>query len=215
MSYDTQKQFFETAYKTGTDLWTDKLYQAKVFEYIARLPSGGMTLDLGTGRGRWPFAMVDMGFRVIGMDYVTHLIDTNNREAKAKGMQGKIRFVEGDVFEINFADESFDIVTDFGLLQHLTTEDWPKYGREVERVVKKGGYVLNVSLSQETKTFLGMSPKDVHQTDFDKYGAHYHFFNLDELRTVYGPAFSVIDSETIHLAKEQEALIITLLQKRP
>ena len=213
MSYAEQKKFFETAYKTGTDLWTDKLYQSKIFEYLSRLPSGGMSLDLGTGRGRWPFAMVEMGFRVIGMDYVSHLIDINNHEAKAKNMQGKIRFVEGSVFEINFADGSFDIITDFGLLQHLQMDEWPKYGQEVSRVLKSGGFILNVSLSKETRSFLGLSPKEMSLADFDKYGAHYHFFDVDEIRSVYGYDFKVVNSEVLHLPKEQEALIITLLRK--
>lgn len=213
MSYDEQKKFFETAYRTGSDIWTDKLYQAKIFEYLTRLPSGAMTLDLGTGRGRWPFAMVDMGFRVIGIDYVRELMDVNNREAKAKHMQGKIRFIPGDVFDIPLADASIDVVTDFGLLQHLLPADWPTYGKEVERILKPGGFVLNVSLSKETPKFFDISPKESGMSDVEKYGAHYHFFTEEEMRAVHGFHFKIVQSEVLFLPQENEALLVTLLKK--
>ncbi len=213
MSYTEQKKFFETAYKTGTDIWTDKLYQHKIFEYISRLPSEAMVLDLGTGRGRWPFAMVELGFKVIGIDYVGHLIKVNNAEAKAKNMQGKIRFIEGDVFDVQLQNESVDVVTDFGLLQHMLKDDWQKYGSEVARVLKSGGYVLNVALSKETQKFLDFSPKDSVEADLEKYGVHYHFFTPEEIKTVYGWNFKVVMEEKLFLPKESEVLLVTLLRK--
>lgn len=213
MDYSEQKKFFETAYNTGTDLWTEKHYHSKVFEYITKIPTGAMVLDLGTGRGRWPFTMVELGFKVIGIDYARHLIDVNNAEAKARGMQGKIRFIESDVFAIDFADESFDAVTDFGLLHHLKKEDFEKYGTEVNRVLKSGGYVLNVSLSKETPHFFDFAPKDSMSPDFEKYGVHYHFFTEEEIKKVYGWNMKVVKSETIFLPKENEVLLIALLKK--
>lgn len=213
MDYSRQKTFFETAYNTGSDAWTDKHYHSKVFEYIMKIPAGSLILDLGTGRGRWPFTMVELGFKVIGVDYISHLIDINNAEAKAKNLQGKIRFVEGDVFDISFADASFDAVTDFGLLQHLHNEDWQKYGEEVNRVVKSGGYVLSVALSKETPKFYDFSPHDSPDGNYEKYGAVYHFFTEEEIKKVYGWNFKVVKSETIFLPKENETLLITLLKK--
>lgn len=213
MDYSEQKKFFETAYRTGTDIWTDKLYHSKIFEYLSLLPEGATVLDLGTGRGRWPFTMVELGFKVIGIDYVAHLIKVNNAEAKAKNMQGKIRFLEGDVFDIQFENETIDVVTDFGLLQHFKKEDWDKYGGEVNRVLKSGGYVLSVALSKETQKFLTFAPKDSAEADFEKYGVHYHFFTEEEIKKVYGWNFKVVKSENLFLPKENETLLITLLKK--
>lgn len=213
MSYDAQKKFFETAYKTGTDLWTDKLYVSKVFEYLGKLPAGAMTLDLGTGRGRWAITMAEAGFKVIGVDYVTHLISTNNREAKAKGLEGKIRFIEGDVFDIPLADNTIDVVTDFGLLQHIHREDWPKYGSEVRRVLRPGGHVLVVALSKETPKFFDFSPKDVADASIEKYGASYHFFTPEEIMSVFGHGYTLIQNEVLFSPKESEALLFALLRK--
>lgn len=213
MRYDEQKKFFETAYKTGTDIWTDKHYHSKVFDYLSKIPPGSMILDLGTGRGRWPFAMVDLGMKVIGVDYIKHLIKVNNQEAKAKHLQGKIRFVEGDVFDVGFADASFDAVTDFGLLQHMHREDWRTYGSEVSRVLRSGGYVINVAYSRETPRLFEFVPGDSEDGDFEKYGVHYHFFTEGEILEVYGYDFKVLKQETIHIEKYNETLLFSLLQK--
>ncbi|MCC7469523.1 MAG: class I SAM-dependent methyltransferase [Bacteroidetes bacterium] len=211
MSYVEQKKFFETAYRTGTDIWTNKLYQSKIFGYISRLPENTIVLDLGTGRGRWPFTMAEMGFKVIGIDYIGHLIKINNREVISRNLEGRIRFIEGDVFDINLQNETIDIVTDFGLLQHLVKDDWQKYGSEVNRVLKNGGYVLSVTLSKETKKFYNFSPEDANEADFEKYGVHYHFFTEDELKNVYGHNFKIVNAEVLRL--EGESLLIALLRK--
>lgn len=213
MSYDAQKKFFETAYRTGTDIWTNKEYQSKIFEYLAKFPSGGIVLDLGTGRGRFPFLMADFGLKVIGIDYITDLIKINNEEVKAKNLQGKVRFIEGDVFDISIADGTVDAVTDFGLLQHLYKEDWQKYRDEIRRVLKPGGFVLNVSLSKETPKFYDFSPKESNEAETDRYGAHYHFFTEEEIGDLFGTGFSLVKSESFFLAKESEAFLITLLKK--
>lgn len=213
MDYSEQKKFFETAYNTGTDLWTEKHYHSKIFEYITKFPEGATVLDLGTGRGRWPFTMVELGYKVIGLDYISHLVEVNNQEVRARGFDGKIRFIEGNVLAIDFADESFDAVTDFGLLQHLHKEDFEKYGAEANRVLKSGGYILNVSLSKETEHFFDFSPKNSIHPDFEKYGVSYHFFTEEEVKKVYGWSVKVVKSELIHLQKEKEVLVVTLLKK--
>lgn len=213
MSYDSQKKFFETAYRTGTDIWTNKFYQSKILEYILKIPSQSMILDLGTGRGRFPFTMAEMGMKVIGVDYITELVKINNLEVKAKGLEGKIRFIEGDVFDIPIADNTIDAVTDFGLVQHLYKDDWQKYGSEINRVLKINGHVLVVCLSKETPKFYDFSPKDSTEGEIEKYGAHYHFFTEEEILKIFGEGFEKIKSEVFFPPKEGEGYLIMLLRK--
>lgn len=213
MSYDAQKKFFETAYRTGTDIWTNKFYQSKVFDFLKILPKESMILDLGTGRGRFPFLMAEMGMKVIGVDYIADLVKINNKEVKAKGFEGRIRFIEGDVFDIPIADNTIDTVTDFGLLQHLYKEDWQKYASEIDRVLKTNGHVLIVCLSKETPKFYDFSPKDSSESDIEKYGAHYHFFTEEEILKIFGESFEKIKSEVFFPPKEGEGYLIILLRK--
>jgi len=216
MQYEANKKYFETAYKTGSDIWTHKNYRAKVFEYISYIPNGGFVLDLGSGRGVWPFIFVDFGFKAIGVDYVKKLINANNEEVKFRGLSDKMRFVEGDVFDLQFEDNTFDVVTDFGLVQHLNKEDFEKYRKEVNRVLKPGGHILNVSFSRSTKQFLNFSPANSESGEFQVDGVHYYFFTDEEILDLYGENIRVINQEHIVLPESHnEIFVITLLQKNP
>jgi ubiquinone/menaquinone biosynthesis C-methylase UbiE len=213
MSYDEQKNFFETAYNTGSDLWTDTYAHANILHLVSTLPKNSLILDLGTGRGRMAFAMVELHMRGIGLDYIERLAEVNNAEAHAKHFDGQIKFVTGNALDIGFADGSFDAVTDFGMLHHLLPDDWFQYRSEVSRVLKSGGYIISVVLSKETEHFYEFMPKDSTDSDFEKYGVHYHFFTAEELANVYGNDFKILKQETIHLEKERENLLITVLAK--
>lgn len=215
MLYDQNKKYFETAYRTGSDIWTHKNYRAKVFEYISHIPKGGFVLDLGTGRGVWPFIFIDFGFKVIGLDYVLDIVKVNNQEVKFRNLQDKMRFVEGDVFDIRFADQTFDVVTDFGLAQHFNNQDFAKYGKEIDRVLKPGGHILNVSISKNTKQFLNFSPVNSKSGEFQVDGVHYYFFEDEEIQKLYGSGTKVLKQDHIVIPENNnEILVITLLQKQ-
>lgn len=212
--YDSQKKFFETAYRTGTDIWTHKNYRKKVFEFMSLVPRGGFVLDVGSGRGVWPFIFAETGFKVIGIDYIEKIVKVNNEEAKHKNLLERIRFIVGDVFDIGFQDSSFDLVTDFGLVQHLNNQDFEKYRKEVGRVLKTGGYILNVSLSKNTKQFLNFSPSDSESGEFQIEGVHYYFFKDEEIVDLYGKDFEVVKQDHIVIPEnENEIFVITLLKK--
>ncbi len=215
MSYEENKKYFKTAYKTGSDIWTHKNYRAKVFEYISYIPKGGFVLDLGTGRGVWPFILVDFGFKAIGIDYVEDIVKVNNQEVKFKGLSDKLRFVAGDTLDLQFANNTFDVVTDFGLVQHLKKEDFKKYGEEIDRVLKPGGHILNVSFSKSTNHFLDFSPANEENGEFEVRGVFYNFFTDEEIFDLYGENMQVINQEHIVLPENNnEIFVITLLQKK-
>ncbi len=214
MSYKHNKKYFQMAYKTGSDIWTNKNYRAKVFEYISYIPKGGFVLDLGTGRGVWPFIFVDFGFKTIGIDYVEEMMNVNNQEVKFRGLQEKMRFIHGDVFNMTFEDKAFDVVTDFGLVQHLSPKDFEKYRQEIDRVLKPGGHILNVSFSKNTKQFLDFHPIDSTTGEFQTEGIHYYFFDDGEIMDLYGENMRVINQEHITIPEhDSEVFVITLLQK--
>jgi 2-polyprenyl-3-methyl-5-hydroxy-6-metoxy-1,4-benzoquinol methylase len=80
MSYEEQKNYFETAYNTGSDTWTNSTVPESSKQFIEKLPSKAMVLDIGSGRGRFPFTLAENGFRVIGLEYVASLVKKNNEE---------------------------------------------------------------------------------------------------------------------------------------
>lgn len=213
MHYEKQKEFFETAYRTGTDNWTHKDYKSKVMQFLSKLPKGGMVLDIGAGRGYWAFTLEQFGFKVIALENIPKLVEVGNKEVKAKHLSDKMRFIEGDIFDLNFEDNSFDAVIDIGLVQHLRKEDWDKYRNEIVRVLKPGGMILNVSLSKNTKNFLDFYPKESDRNDFEKYNSRYHFFTWHEINELYGKEVKIIEQEEFSSPESKEVYWFTLYKK--
>ena len=103
--------------------------------------------------------MAEMGFKVIGIDYIGHLIKINNREVISRNLEGKDSFIEGDVFDIN-QNETIDIVTVFGLLQHLVKRRLAKYGSRSKQSFKKWWICLSL-FSKETKSSITFLQKNL------------------------------------------------------
>ncbi len=217
MDYHEHKKYFETAYKTGTDTWPRLPIEVQGVKLMERLPQGAMILDIGSGRGLFAKHMAEMGYRVIGLDFEGGIVKKANGDIKEWGLEGKLKFMEADVLDIPFADASFDGACDFGLLENLYSEDWEKYVSEIARVLKPGGFYLNVSISRETKNFYEFSPKASKDGEFEKYGVHYHFFEAQEIKKVFNSGvvkFNAISQENTPITKPRDMILLeTLFQK--
>ena len=197
MNPDAQKNYFEIAYRTGSDVWTHIPYHKIALAMLPDLPKDSFVLDVGSGRGLWLMKLVEEGYRVIGLDYISEVVKHGNRDIKLHDKADRARFIHGDVRDIPLADQSFDAVTDIGVLQHLDPADWTQYVSEVGRVLKPGGYVLNVSLSKETRRFLGFRPKTSVESQFEKFGVSYYFFSNEEVNELFArQGFQLVDQKT-------------------
>lgn len=214
MNYLDHKKHFNISYKTGTDTWTHLYTTKESLRLTEKLSPGAYILDIGSGRGFLGKHLAEMGFKVIGVDFESDIVKKANENIKDWDLAGKLKFVAGDALSIPFPDASFDAITDFGLFETLYKEDWPAYITEVGRVLKPGGFYLNVSLSHETQQFFEFSPKKGIEKDFEKYGIHYHFFGKDEMQNIFKDKFKVISEEAV-LGKKNERIVLleTLFQK--
>lgn len=176
-----QHGYFELAYRTGSDLWSHTPYQDVALEVLPPMPRDSMVLDVGAGRGLFALRLVEMGYKVLGLDYVPGIVDRANEELKTRGISDRARFIAGDATDIPFTDDSFDAVVDIGLLQHLHANDWANYLAEVRRVLRPGGYILFGELSRETPRFMGFTPMSSTTPTFEKFGATYTFFDREDL----------------------------------
>ena len=215
MLYHDHKKYFEIAYKNGADIWTHLPIESKGQKLTENLKTGSFILDVGSGRGLFAKQLADAGYKVIGIDFEKNIVEKANSQIKDWKSEGKLKFMEADVLDIPFADESFDGVCDFGLLENLYPEDWAKYAEEIHRVLKPGGFYLNVSLSRETQRFFEFNPKSSETGEFQKYGVHYHFFEKEEIASIFENKLKIISQENIHISNKpiDTILLETLFQK--
>lgn len=215
---DPHKDFFETAYRTGSDIWTLIPYQNVALSMLPKFPPNAMVLDIGSGRGLWVVKLARLGFRVIGIEYVESIVAKANADIKLEGIEKQARFMHGDVRDIPFTDKGFELVTDIGTLQHLPETDWATYAREITRVMKPGGYFLNVTLSRETTSFLGLNPKVDSQKSFEKFGVTYHFSDREDVTRIFQKMLVPVKQEVRFFDTKTDphdsvALLFSLLHK--
>lgn len=218
-SPEVQKQYFQFAYQTGSDIWTHIPYRYTAESLLPDLEADSLVLDIGAGRGLWAMKLVNLGYRVLGIDYVESVVQMVNERIKEEGIADRARFMHADALDIPFVDGGFSLVTDIGTLQHITSDKWQAYSKEVYRVLKNGGYYLNVSLSKRTNNFLGWKPRLSQVSDFSKFGVHYHFFKEEELEEIFSEQFIIVDQvfESYDPSSDpgdDVVLVFTLMQKK-
>jgi len=214
-----QKQYFQFAYQTGSDIWSHIPYRFKADQIMPHMDRDALILDIGAGRGLWAAKLVGLGYRVLGIDYVESIVEKVNATIKDEGYSDRARFMVGSALDIPFVDNGFDMATDIGTLQHIQKHQWNDYAREIHRVVKTYGYYLKISLSRRTKNFMGWSPSSSSDGNFTKFGVHYHFFTEKEIEDLFSDHFDIIDQQ--HETYQSQSgpddtvtLVFTLMQKK-
>jgi len=94
---------------------------------------GKNVLDVGCGKGRFSKWMIDNGAQVTGIELSNSLLQ------EAQKISGG-NFLKGSATNLNFQDETFDIVLCIEVLQHVP--DTQRAVSEMCRVLKKGGRIL-------------------------------------------------------------------------
>ena len=97
-------------------------------------------LDYCCGNGLDSIYLAKHGARqVTGID-ISDVSIRNCRElARAEGVDDRVRFETMDAEALTFPDNSFDLITEYGVLHHL---DLDRSMAELARVMKPGGHLL-------------------------------------------------------------------------
>lgn len=122
---------------------TDDEYMQLSTAYFTRLPldSARHILALGCGTGIEVRALKRLAgaAEIIGLDHSRFLIDIARQRTAEEGLSESVQYVVGDAHQLEFADDSFDVVLLHTLISHV---DHPLgVLREARRVVRPGGTV--------------------------------------------------------------------------
>ncbi|WP_343562694.1 methyltransferase domain-containing protein [Sphingobacterium sp.] len=130
----------------------DFLKQLKIHSYSPfNTIKEGLVADLGCGTGMDAINLANMlgsAVQVVGVDHDAALIDHAKSGSKDSS---NVRFVQGEVYQLDFEDESVSGVRMERLVQHLTAPQ--DMFREVYRILSKGQPLVIVETIWNSLTF--------------------------------------------------------------
>ncbi|MFO0676109.1 MAG: ubiquinone/menaquinone biosynthesis methyltransferase [Polyangiaceae bacterium] len=162
--------------RDGSDLGTGSMFDAIAdrYDFVNRVMSFGTdvrwrrlavsrlglhgsceVLDLATGTADVALAVAARtpGARVLGTDPSDRMLDVGRAKIGAHGLASRVRLARGSAEAIDADDASFDGVTiAFGI---RNVKDRPRALREMARVVRPGGRVVVLELTEPRGRFLG------------------------------------------------------------
>ncbi|MER3523792.1 MAG: hypothetical protein C4326_06900 [Ignavibacteria bacterium] len=102
-------------------------------------------LEAGSGTGRISLHLAKQGADVVLLDTSATALALSRSFFEKAGMHGS--FVQASAFALPFADSSFDVVWNTGLIEHFLFDDQVKILSEMVRVLKSGGKLLTFNPS--------------------------------------------------------------------
>jgi cyclopropane-fatty-acyl-phospholipid synthase len=152
--YDVSNEYFalflDESMTYSCALWEDGVEtleeaQRAKLDLICRkleLQEGQRMLDIGCGWGSLGIhAASEYGVEVLGITLSPRQAELAQQRAEEAGVGDRAKFEVADYRDL--ADDSFDAVASIGMVEHVGGSQADEYGRQVARVLKPGGRVLN------------------------------------------------------------------------
>jgi ubiquinone/menaquinone biosynthesis C-methylase UbiE len=195
-----------------------KVYETIADEYDDRIPGNGVVddifteseidfllgkvrldddiLDMGCGTGRFTVPLAERARSVAGLDMSPMMLATARKKLADRGLEADLR--EGDMADLPFPDQSFDVVVSMLALMHIPRQDRQRVFCEVARVLRPGGrFLLGVKNTVFERMFRGDRFATIDITDVDSEEliftrtragedmvAPWHSFSPDELSSL-------------------------------
>lgn len=119
--------------------WKSCLYKEIAGHFPGKDLHGLRVLDVGTGPGFFAILLCEMGLSVTAVDLTPAMLEEARRNAG--NLAEKIRFLEMNAEELDFPDDSFDVIVSRNLTWNLPHPE--QACAEWARVLKPGGLLLN------------------------------------------------------------------------
>jgi ubiquinone/menaquinone biosynthesis C-methylase UbiE len=173
-SGETARRIWDKQYALKPALWKGPYDLSSITQRFA--PSA-CVLDVGCGVGRYLVPLVRNGFRAVGADL--------SRQALTLLDSRYVRVV-ADIQQLPFSDCSFDVVTCYGVLQHLAQAGREKAVAELFRVLKHQGVAFVEVTGQLDMRF--NCGKQIAADTFVRGGIANYYFSASELCELFHSA---------------------------
>jgi len=160
-------------YDSDFEQFTWRIYDALTWKYLEpylHIKKDTIVLDAGGGTGRWSVPMAQAGCQVHLVDISEGMLNQARRKVKQKGLLDKVIIKKGDITNLPYPEETFDLVFADQVL--FIFENKEKILREFHRVLRKDGimiasvpnrYVMSlIHVSEDPKIALQLLQEKIH-----------------------------------------------------
>ena len=112
--------------------------KAFVLEMVC--PGSGRALDVGCGPAVFTEELIQKGYAVTGIDVSEEMLARAREKMRQKNLLTQCHFVLGDIENLDFPDDSFDLILCVGVLEYLNNDSQAL--KEIKRVLKKTGRAI-------------------------------------------------------------------------
>lgn len=118
-------------------------HDVRLFLEMFHPPKSAQVLEIGAGTGRFTMPVLEKGYSVTATDINSRMLDSLKEKIEQQDLSDLCKCQHESVFELSFADESWDYVFSLHVLpRFLNLEDQTQAISEVGRVLKPGGQFL-------------------------------------------------------------------------
>ena len=153
-------------------------------------------LDLGCGNGRHAMYFARQGFKAAGVDVSEQAIDWAKDWAHREKLE--VDFRVGNIENLPFAEETFDVVVSHGVLDHVAMETAKRAASEVKRVLRPQGlFYCDLRSTEDFEYGVGAQsgPNTFVLSEGYEQGLIQHFFSRAETEDLFDGLFRILYSE--------------------
>jgi 2-polyprenyl-6-hydroxyphenyl methylase/3-demethylubiquinone-9 3-methyltransferase len=138
--------------KAMVNPWRVPFYSQVLLESYPDGLSGIELLDIGCGGGYLTEEYARLGCQTSGIDISSASIAEAIQHASIEGL--KINYQVGSATNLEFPENSFDVVSCCDVLEHI--ENWPAAIQEIARVLRPGGLFFFDTINRTLPSFVTM-----------------------------------------------------------
>jgi SAM-dependent methyltransferase len=150
--------------QVDADLWAEHMAR---YAFASRMVEGKRVLDVGCGTGYGTAELAKHASEAVGVDVSPDAIDYASEHFRSA------RFVLSGAADLPFPSASFDVVTSFELIEHLS--EWRGLLSQARRVLHPGGVFVvstpNKLYYAEARGLAGPNPFHEHEFEYSEFGA--------------------------------------------
>lgn len=175
------------------------------------LDPAGRLLELGCGDGCLTLPLARKGFETYGIDISPTAIAWAKEKAQAQALNPDFRI--GNVLDLPYPDDFFDLVVDGHCLHCIIGEDRERFLSQAFRVTRPGGLFLVMTMCNEPPEAIQQwyDPLTRYQV-YDGLAGRYFGLPEDILKEISSSGFAIKSSEMTEDASQQGDLKVAAIK---